>query len=89
MEPGYVRLRQQDETRTDMMSKHPSDPPGHTVGGSRLEADILEEITYLQARLFEMGGAGDCAYERALAGVFRARLSEHERQLARLRHLSA
>lgn len=72
-----------------MISKHPSAHPGQTMGGSRPEAEILEEMTYLQARLSEMGGAGDCAYERALAGAFRDRLNEHERRLARLRHLSA
>lgn len=72
----------------EMSDHHLSGQAGHPAGSSRPEADLLEEITYLQGRLTEMGGAGDCAYERALAGAFAARLDEHRRRLAQLRQLS-
>ena len=43
-------------------------------------SDLRAEIHYLERRLAEMGQAGDCAYERALAQAF-AGLLKQRRQL--------
>ena len=42
---------------------------------------ILEQIAYFEARLDEMGGSGDCAYEKSLVRVYESRLGEHRRIL--------
>jgi len=46
-------------------SRHPVD-----------EQRLREEIAYFEKRLSQMGLAGDCAYERALAAAFRSLLQE-------------
>ena len=42
---------------------------------------ILEQIAYFEARLEEMGGSGDCAYEKSLVRVYETRLGEHRQIL--------
>lgn len=51
------------------------------------ESEVRAEINYLEKRLAEMGLAGDCAYERALAKAFNGLLSERRSILARLLHV--
>lgn len=53
--------------------------------GAEQEADIHADIRYLEARLAEMGLAGDCAYERALAQTFTHLLRQRRQSLSRLR----
>lgn len=46
----------------------------HSHDGKRKQ--ILELITYFESRLEEMGGSGDCAYEKSLVRVYETRLGE-------------
>jgi hypothetical protein len=50
----------------------------HKHDGKRQQ--ILEQISYFESRLEEMGGSGDCAYEKSLVRVYETRLSE-QRQI--------
>lgn len=53
--------------------------PNLAAGRGRHPVDeqrLREEIAYFEKRLCQMGLAGDCAYERALAAAFRALLQE-------------
>ena len=45
---------------------------------------IREEIAVLEDRLDDMGGDGDCAYERAMSCLYAEMLKERKRQLAAL-----
>ena len=45
------------------------------------EQRLREEIAYFEKRLYQMGLAGDCAYERALAAAFRTLLQERRNLL--------
>lgn len=49
-------------------------------------SELRREIAYLEARLQEMGLAGDCAYERSLVRALGARLQQRRAELARLDH---
>lgn len=50
----------------------------HSHDGIRKQ--ILEQIAYFETRLEEMGGSGDCAYEKSLVRVYETQLGE-QRQL--------
>jgi hypothetical protein len=50
----------------------------HSHDGKRKQ--ILEQIAYFELRLEEMGGSGDCAYEKSLVRVYETRIGE-QRQL--------
>jgi hypothetical protein len=43
---------------------------------------MLEEIAYLEARLRDIGGNGDCAYEKSLERSYRSLISERRQLLA-------
>ena len=51
----------------------------HPHAGKRQQ--ILEQISYFESRLEEMGGSGDCAYEKSLVRVYETRLGEHRQLL--------
>ena len=46
----------------------------HSHDGKRQQ--ILEKIAYFESRLEEMGGSGDCAYEKSLVRVYETTLGE-------------
>ena len=46
----------------------------HNHDGKRQQ--ILEKIAYFESRLEEMGGSGDCAYEKSLVRVYESTLGE-------------
>jgi len=45
---------------------------------------LRQEIAFFEARLHEMGDAGDCAYERALSRAYETLLRERRGQLTQL-----
>ena len=53
----------------------------NTYGDAVKRKQILEQIAYFEARLEEMDGSGDCAYEKSLVRVYEARLGEHRQIL--------
>ncbi len=52
----------------------------NTHGHDGVRKQILEQIAYFETRLEEMGGSGDCAYEKSLVRVYETQLGE-QRQL--------
>lgn len=54
----------------------------HRHDGKRTQ--LLEQIAYFESRLEEMGGSGDCAYEKSLVRVYETRLDEQRRLLMKL-----
>jgi hypothetical protein len=54
----------------------------HSHAGKRQQ--ILEKIAYFESRLEEMGGSGDCAYEKSLVRVYETTLGEQRRMLQNL-----
>ncbi len=54
----------------------------HSHDGKRKQ--LLEQIAYFESRLEEMGGSGDCAYEKSLVRVYETRLGEQRRLLMNL-----
>ena len=63
---------------------HPN--PGHhripPLQGADSINRLQEEIAFLETRLDEMGGSGDCAYEKALVRSYNERLAARRDQLA-------
>jgi hypothetical protein len=60
----------------------------HQTGGRTLsENQLLDEITWFETRLNEIGGNGDCAYEKALARSYEQAVTSHRQRLAALRCL--
>lgn len=51
----------------------------HSHDGKRRR--ILEKIAYFESRLEEMGGSGDCAYEKSLVRAYETTLGEQRRIL--------
>lgn len=49
------------------------------------EIQLLDEITWFESRLQEIGGNGDCAYEKALARSYELAVHSHRERLAALR----
>ena len=49
------------------------------------EGQLLDEISWFEARLNAIGGNGDCAYEKALARSYEQAVSSHRARLAALR----
>jgi hypothetical protein len=61
----------------------------HQPGGRTLnEHQLLDEISWFESRLREIGGNGDCAYEKALARSYEQAVSSHRERLATLRGMS-
>jgi hypothetical protein len=66
-----------------MFDKHQTT---HATGTRTLsEGQLLDEITWFESRLIEIGGNGDCAYEKALARSYEQVVSSHRERLAILR----
>ena len=58
----------------------------HRTGGRTLsENQLLDEISWFETRLKEIGGNGDCAYEKALARSYEQAVTSHRQRLAALR----
>ncbi len=57
---------------------------GHPVADYRAVDFLRQEIAFFEARLHEMGEAGDCAYERALSRAYETLLRERRSQLTQL-----
>ena len=58
----------------------------HQTGGRTLnENQLLDEISWFEARLDAIGGNGDCAYEKALARSYEQAVTSHRQRLAALR----
>lgn len=59
--------------------------PGHhripPLQGADSINRLKEEIAFLEARLEEMGGSGDCAYENALVRSYNERLAARRDEL--------
>lgn len=55
---------------------------GTAPAASSHQLRMLEEIAYLEGRLHDIGGTGDCAYEKSLARSYRALIQERRRWLA-------
>ncbi len=53
------------------------------------EGQILEEISWFEARLDQIGDNGDCAYEKALARSYEQAISSHRARLTRMRRADA
>jgi hypothetical protein len=65
-----------------MFDEHQNTPP---AGARTLsEGQLLDEISWFEARLSEIGGNGDCAYEKALARSYEETVSSHRKRLAAL-----
>lgn len=61
----------------------------HQTGGRTLnENQLLDEISWFEARLDAIGGNGDCAYEKALARSYEQAVTSHRQRLAALRCVS-
>ena len=57
---------------------------GHPVADYRAVDFLRQEIAFFEARLKEMGEAGDCAYEHALSRAYETLLHERRGQLTQL-----
>ncbi len=69
-----------------MLDKHQNTHPN---GARTLSEDqLLDEISWFEARLEAIGGNGDCAYEKALARSYEQAVSSHRARLASLQHAS-
>ena len=55
-----------------MMEHHPM---------SYFESGLQKTIDHIEARLAEMGGCGDCAYERAMVRSYSQLLSRYRKEL--------
>lgn len=65
-----------------MFDKHQNT---HASGARTLsEGQLLDEISWFEARLDAIGGNGDCAYEKALARSYEQAVSNHRERLASL-----
>ena len=51
------------------------------------EGQIREEISWCEARLDQIGGNGDCAYEKALARSYEQAVSSHRARLTSMRRV--
>jgi len=60
--------------------EHQDNHRHHSDSRARLQAGIR----YLESRLAEMGQDGDCAYERAMAKVFREQLQLRRQLLTQI-----
>lgn len=69
-----------------MLDKHQNTRPN----GARTlsEGQLLDEISWFEARLEAIGGTGDCAYEKALARSYEQAVSSHRARLASLQQTS-
>jgi hypothetical protein len=61
----------------------------HTICARTLSEDqLLDEISWFETRLQEIGGNGDCAYEKALARSYEQAVTSHRERLASLRRVN-
>lgn len=65
-----------------MIDKHQNEHPRYARTLS--ESQLLDEISWFEARLNAIGGNGDCAYEKALARSYEQAVSSHRERLASL-----
>ena len=62
----------------------------HSSGARTLSEDqLLDEISWFETRLKEIGGNGDCAYEKALARSYEQAVTSHRERLASLRRANS
>ena len=66
------------------MHPNPHHPSVAPIQGADSINRLQEEIAFLEARLDEMGGSGDCAYEKALVRSYDERLALRRVELAAL-----
>ena len=52
-----------------------------TAGINSRRARLEEEISYMEARLEEIGFEGDCAYERAMSKFYRDQIASRRKEL--------
>ena len=69
-----------------MFDKHQNAHP--TCTRTLSESQLLDEISWFETRLNEIGGNGDCAYEKALARSYEQAVTSHRERLAKLRHVN-
>ena len=69
-----------------MFDKHQNANP--TCTRTLSEGQLLDEISWFEARLHAIGGNGDCAYEKALARSYEQAVTSHRERLAKLRHVN-
>ena len=63
---------------------------GHPIYARTLsEGQLLDEIAWFEGRLIEIGGNGDCAYEKALARSYEQAVSSHRERLATLQRINS
>ena len=68
-----------------MFDKHQNAHP--TCARTLSESQLLDEISWFEARLHAVGGNDDCAYEKALARSYEQAVSSHRERLATLRRV--
>jgi hypothetical protein len=66
-----------------MFDEHQTAHP--SAGRTLSENQLLDEISWFETRLQEIGGNGDCAYEKALARSYEQTVNSHRQRLAALR----
>lgn len=70
-----------------MFDKHQNE---HRICARTLsEGQLLDEISWFEARLDAIGGNGDCAYEKALARSYEQAVSSHRERLASLQRVNS
>ena len=69
-----------------MIDKHQNEHP--SCARALSEGQLLDEISWFEARLNAIGGNGDCAYEKALARSYEQAVSSHRKRLASLRRVN-
>jgi hypothetical protein len=72
--------------RNNMFDEHQT--ARQSAGRTLNENQLLDEISWFEMRLQEIGGNGDCAYEKALARSYEQTVSSHRQRLAALRCVS-
>jgi hypothetical protein len=73
--------------RKNMFDKHQNAHP--SCARTLSEGQLLDEISWFEARLNAIGGNGDCAYEKALARSYEQAVSSHRERLASLRQVNS
>jgi hypothetical protein len=66
-----------------MFDNHQISQP--SAGRTLDKTQLLNEISWFEARLDAIGGNGDCAYEKALARSYEQAITLHRERLAALR----
>ena len=69
-----------------MFDKHQNEHP--ICARTLSEGQLLDEISWFEARLDVLGGNGDCAYEKALARSYEQVVASHRERLATLQRIN-